>query len=63
MATAVAGLSPVIILTLTPAELHFLTAPGTAYLMGSLMPTIPKIIRSFSISDFYEFWFNLSSSL
>ena len=46
IATAVLGLSPVIILTLTPPWKHFCTAPGIPYRIGSLMPTIPKIVKS-----------------
>lgn len=49
IALAVAGLSPVIILTLTPASKHWATACGIYSLRGSLIPTIPITIRSLAI--------------
>lgn len=51
IAIAVFLLSPVTILTLTPALAQTSTAFLIPSLRGSLIPTIPMIIRSFSISS------------
>jgi len=51
MAIAVLLLSPVTILTLTPASWQAATACGIPSLNGSLIPTRPKIQRSLSISS------------
>merc|ERR1712127_401040 len=45
IAIAVTRLSPVTILTLTPAWLHCLTAPGTSSLMISLIPAIQTRVK------------------
>ena len=45
MALAVIKLSPVTILTLTPAALHLAIAPGTSYLKISLIPTRATIFN------------------
>ena len=41
IAAAVGGWSPVTIMTLIPADLHFLTANGTDYLGGSIKDKSP----------------------
>lgn len=41
MAAAVGGWSPVTMMTLMPADLHFLTANGTVYLGGSIRERRP----------------------
>ena len=46
IARAVNKLSPVTILTLTPASLHFAIAPGTSSLKMSLMPSKANIVSS-----------------
>lgn len=46
IAIAVFSLSPVIILTLTPAWLQTLTARAISSLIGSLIPTKAKTVRS-----------------
>lgn len=51
MAMAVFLLSPVTIRTVTPAPWHSSTARLIPSLSGSLIPTIPIIMRSFSMSD------------
>ena len=38
---AVAGWSPVTMITLTPADLHLVTAYGTVYLGGSVNESTP----------------------
>jgi hypothetical protein len=48
IAVAVYVLSPVTILTVIPAILHLLTASGTDYFRGSLIPVMPSTIISFS---------------
>jgi hypothetical protein len=45
IAMAVVKLSPVTILTLTPASLHYPTASGTSYLMISLIPAMAQSVR------------------
>ena len=45
IALAVIKLSPVTILTLTPAALHLAIAPGTSYLKISLIPTKATIFN------------------
>ena len=49
IALAVNRLSPVTILTLTPAFLHYEIAPGTSYLKRSLIP-----IKQIKVKLFYS---------
>lgn len=51
MAKAVYLLSPVTILTVTPASWHLLTASGIYYLIGSLIPTIANPIKPWGLSE------------
>ena len=55
IATAVVLWSPVIITVFIPAVLHFSTAVLTSSLGGSIIPTIPMYVKSFSISFISSF--------
>lgn len=48
MATAVSLTSPVTILTITPASLHYYTAWGTSGLKGSAIPATATTVKSFT---------------
>ena len=59
IAVAVILWSPVIITVFIPAVLHFSTASFASSLGGSIIPTIPMKIKSFSIvfiSSFVGMW-------
>ncbi len=66
IAVAVTILSPVTILTLIPAFLHFSTAEGTSTLNTSLIPIIAnnvKLCFSISYTPLSSFYFLSSSPL